>query len=761
MKIGIITFWDSDDNYGQQLQCYALQEYLRRQGHDSLVIRYRHKKDTKFSLSKFSPQYISSFIRYRLKKTDSNENISRDFISFRKNICFSEKVYNGFIDLVAEDWSSFDAFICGSDQIWSPKSNDELKSYFLKFTPFQKLRIAYAPSFGRICLDEEYQKELPSLLAGFDAISVREDSGTAIVEKAGYHADLVCDPTFLLQADDYKTTFDADTSSKKHAFLYFINWDTDADYNSIKRYLDSNSLSVRLFSTRGFESPWEMYDTQSPRQWLSSLSTARLSVVNSFHGLVFSIIFHIPFAVCLLKGVQRQMNGRIISLLNKLGLADRIISQTRSIESIFEEDIDWADVENRLSGFIESSKKYLEQSLSISKQKEDHYNICFLTNGGVHHRYGGLDRVTEILADKFASDGHNVYYLSWKNRGSYNPDRQTFLPDATSLDCEGNLEFISKFVAQHNIDFIINQEGNVNFCLPFKGREKVKIISCLHFSPIYIDDKHFFYRLSTTPCLIKHAGRALLSIPFINDIGIRRLHSRLAKNYRTNLDYCDRFVLLSSRFQKSMCELSGQSAALEKIEYINNPNIKPFINVDINRKEKIILFVGRLDNNFKRIDSLINIVGRILENNTDWRFILCGDGPDREMLVRQAQRISDKIIFAGYCDPADYYQKASVIIMRSSKSEGWGMVLVEAMSHGVVPVVSGTYDSLPDIITDGVDGIITDPCISSFEQALSSVVASNEKRRLMARNAINKVDKFNIDVIVSQWYKLFEKCFSH
>lgn len=761
MKIGIITFWDSRDNYGQQLQCYALQQYLRNQGHDALVIRYIHKNTRQFSLSKFSPQHIVSFIRYRLGKTDSNENVLRDFDSFRKNICFSDKIYNGFIDLVSEDWSSFDAFICGSDQIWSPKSDDELKSYFLKFTPFQKLRIAYAPSFGRLSLDEKYQKELSHLLAGFDAISVREDSGTAIVKEAGYEAELVCDPTFLLGAADYSKTFVSEATCDKHAFLYFINWETDADYNSINRYLESNSFSVRLFSTHGFESPWSLYQKQSPQEWLSSLSSARISVINSFHGLVFSIIFHVPFAVCLLKGAQQQMNGRIISLLTKLGLTSRIITETRSVESIFEEDINWQDVDNRLSGFIESSKKYLEQSLNISTGKKERYNICFLTNGGVHHRYGGLDRVTEILADKFESDGHNVCYLSWKNRGTYNPDRQSFLPDSGVLNSDENLEFISRFVEQRNIDFIINQEGNVNFCLPFKGRDKVRIISCLHFSPDYIDDKHFYYRLSSAPSVIKYVGRALLAIPFVNNAGLRHLRKKLSENYQANLEYCDRYVLLSSRFQKSLCELACQSADIEKIEYINNPNVKSHDSVDINKKEKIILFVGRLDNNFKRIDSLIDIAGRVLAHNPDWRFILCGDGPDRDMLVRQARKISDRIIFAGYCDPTEYYRKASVIIMRSSKSEGWGMVLVEAMSQGVVPVVSGTYDSLPDIITDGVDGMITDSCSSSFENALSTVVSNSRLREEMAQNTIVKVDNFDLEVIVRQWYKLFEKCCSH
>lgn len=45
MKIGILTFWWSEDNYGQQLQAYALQKYLRNAGHDAFLIRYNYEND--------------------------------------------------------------------------------------------------------------------------------------------------------------------------------------------------------------------------------------------------------------------------------------------------------------------------------------------------------------------------------------------------------------------------------------------------------------------------------------------------------------------------------------------------------------------------------------------------------------------------------------------------------------------------------------------------------------------------------------------
>lgn len=140
MKIGIITFWDSQDNYGQVLQSFALQHYLKLCGHDAFLIRYKlqankrnHLDKTVSLLKKISPNYLKSYYKYILnKKTEKkyNKDNPRHFEDFKHRfISFSSKQYNGFVDLDTEIWD-LDAFICGSDQIWSPSlSHENLRSF--------------------------------------------------------------------------------------------------------------------------------------------------------------------------------------------------------------------------------------------------------------------------------------------------------------------------------------------------------------------------------------------------------------------------------------------------------------------------------------------------------------------------------------------------------------------------------------------------------------------------------------------------------
>ena len=759
MKIGILTFWTSKDNYGQLLQAYALQKYLKSINVNAILIRYNYQKKEKLSISKFTPKHITEYIKYRLSlKKDNTLSYVYNFNTFKEKIIYSDKIYYSFKDLVSEDWSDFDGFICGSDQIWSPRSKDELQSYFLQFAPFQKLRIAYAPSFGRSQLDQEYKNLLPNLLSGFDALSVRESSGIDILKQAGYNGALVCDPTLLLTSEDYIKNLSIPLKENNRSlFCYFINWETNLDNSQILNFCNESNLKPSLFSTIGFKSPISLNPVQSPENWIAELANAKYSLVNSYHGLVFSIIFHKPFGVFLLNGKQGAMNSRIYSLLEYLNLTDRIVSADNCLSKIFENEIDWDIIDNKIMELRTSSQSYLNSSLKKRTYNNTaKYNICFLSNGAIHHKYGGLDRVTEILANKFEQDGNAVHFLSFKNRGLFDAKRQSFFPDSKNIKSESNIKFLEDFIYKNKINILINQEGNVDLCLPIKEDKNLKRITCLHFNPNYIDDNHFTYKFSDYRSPIKFVFTKIFSIPLIKNAALNYLRSKLTSNYTTNLDWCNKFVLLSPKFASSICALTTDNADLSKIEAIYNPNnILPPTNTT--QKEKIILFVGRLDNKFKRIDQILKDIGVLLKKYPEWKFIVCGDGPDRDYLKTISQSISTNIEFTGYCDPTEYYKKANIIVLRSSKSEGWGMVLIEAMTFGVIPVVAGTYESLSDIISNNVDGLITPNNSIDFIASIEKIIKNQELSATMRLNAITKSQRFSTDKIICEWYNLFKK----
>lgn len=374
MKIGIITFWNSQDNYGQLLQCFALQHYLKRQGHDPFLIRYIPQVNNKSKLDRilglwkvFSPLHLIAYKRLK-QRILFDKNNPRYFDDFRKqHIEFSSNLYYSFDDLNNEKWD-VDAFICGSDQIWSYSKNHEtIKSFFLQFAPSNVKVIAYAASFGRSELPKVYSEMLPELLKKFDLLGIREESGVDLCFNANRKdAVLVCDPTILLNGDDFiKSIVNKEIVELNSVFIYLLNWETNFPLNEINDYLAENELKSTFFGANGMElkNIFKHETDLSINSWMQSLASSKFSFTNSFHGTVLSILLKRPFICFPLIGESAKMNDRISTLLKKVGLENRIYSSNNSINEILESPIDWFEVEKRLNDFRTESELFLDKAL--------------------------------------------------------------------------------------------------------------------------------------------------------------------------------------------------------------------------------------------------------------------------------------------------------------------------------------------------------------------------------------------------------------
>ena len=165
MRIGVVTYWSSDDNYGQQLQCFALQQYLISQGHDAFLIKYLPPKRmlTFFEkiLKKVTLQNVANLItgerkknrkfqanEMLLKKENEKKNKARHFSDFRRRYIRSTETIYGSISELRQNPPSADIYICGSDQVWNnPILDENTAGWFLDFG--EAKRIAYAVSIGR------------------------------------------------------------------------------------------------------------------------------------------------------------------------------------------------------------------------------------------------------------------------------------------------------------------------------------------------------------------------------------------------------------------------------------------------------------------------------------------------------------------------------------------------------------------------------------------------------------------------------------
>jgi hypothetical protein len=362
-KIGIVTLWNAYDNYGQLLQCYALQQVLKQLGSDPFLIKYKASKTQGIFnvLFTFQLQRVIKYIILRIKKRKEQpvKPTDRDFDIFRKTyIKSTETIYS--LTALKNNPPQSDYYVCGSDQIWNKYS----KAYFLDWGDKKVPRIAYAASFGAINVSKEFTNKISEALKKFQIVTVREQSGIDICKQAGYlNALCVPDPTLLLTEKDYKKLIleNIITSNREYLLIYWLGWDTNVNFEEIERFAKQKDLEIIYVPSIGgtlVELNNELAKTfPSIQEWLSLVANAKYVLTNSFHGMVFSIIFNRQFGVYILNGVASNMNDRIYTLLDNIKLRSRIITDNLQI---LDNSIDYEYINTVLNTQREKIKNYFK-----------------------------------------------------------------------------------------------------------------------------------------------------------------------------------------------------------------------------------------------------------------------------------------------------------------------------------------------------------------------------------------------------------------
>lgn len=329
MKIGIITFWDSQDNYGQLLQCYALQRFLKELGHTPYLIRYKDvsTRQSGFKIKKI-PSYILNFkayFKYFLQRRNTQKysqvnNLSlRDFDGFRQQFIISHPtIYSK--QSIMDNPPEADAYICGSDQIWGGST-----VYYLPFVPKGKIKIAYAPSFGGTNpFTTPNSSELYNLLSDFDFIGIREESGANLLHEHGFkNAIQVVDPTLLLNKNLYLGLISKEYSNNNDVFIYLLGNEISCSIDDIFKFIKEKGWSYTYVASQGRIDRYDKVQATIP-QWINNISNSKVVITNSFHCVVFALIFHKPFIFLPLSGEFARMNDRLYDLLDKIDLKSQI-----------------------------------------------------------------------------------------------------------------------------------------------------------------------------------------------------------------------------------------------------------------------------------------------------------------------------------------------------------------------------------------------------------------------------------------------------
>lgn len=376
--VGIITFHDPI-SYGANLQCLGLQLYLKSIGYDAKVIDYSMNSYLEYkNRNRFRKTLIRiynlvknpiNFVKYRInaKEISKEKEKYRDNLSLRdsnfkqfqlENYNYSKKRYNTISDL-KKNPPLYDAYICGSDQIWNPNFCEMDDNYFLTFAPSEK-RISYAPSFGVSNIPFYARKKYKDNILGIKYLSIREKTGAEIIKKlTNKDATIVIDPTFLVSKSDwFKLAEKSNISTpKKYILTYFIGIDEYIEnyISQIKKQFNDIEIIDLVFDRTSY----------GPYDFLKLIKNASFVFTNSFHGVAFCINMNIPFAVgkTLKDKSKNSAFSRINDLLNNLNLQSRICDKDTIINSDYLK-LDYKNVNKKLNIIVNESKKFLDDSLN-------------------------------------------------------------------------------------------------------------------------------------------------------------------------------------------------------------------------------------------------------------------------------------------------------------------------------------------------------------------------------------------------------------
>lgn len=381
---GLITLWFSC-NYGAVVTTYALYRLAEAQG--------------------LCPVLLDQSPMVHNEKYAHEDSISRSFMRRHGLRCTAPLASDSEIDALND---SLDTFIVGSDQVWRYAYTYPMGLFhFLDFVRGEKRKIALASSFGT---DKEERptasvRKASACLHAFDAISVREDSGVAILRDTyGADGEQIPDPVFLCDPTCYdELTREQEIPAKPYLLSYVLE-PTPAIRACIERLAAEKGLDIinmvdaqrdldMLRSRLGLS---HVVSDLSVEQWLAYIRGCSYFVTDSFHGVCFAHLFNRPFLCVALP--QRGL-ARLETLLKRTGLSHRLVpadaGETHLLHAA--DEIDWAPVNAILQAERERGCRWLEQALRAPRSAAKRA-LGTLIHDELYHGNGEQEQRPEIAA---------------------------------------------------------------------------------------------------------------------------------------------------------------------------------------------------------------------------------------------------------------------------------------------------------------------------------------------------------------------------
>jgi glycosyltransferase involved in cell wall biosynthesis len=173
----------------------------------------------------------------------------------------------------------------------------------------------------------------------------------------------------------------------------------------------------------------------------------------------------------------------------------------------------------------------------------------------------------------------------------------------------------------------------------------------------------------------------------------------------------------------------------------------------------LVGFVGRLVRQ-KGVDLALQAFAEASPGHPHSRLVIVGDGPARGDLEALAGRLAPKasVIFAGWVEDASSVMPAFDMVVAPSRWEGFGLVVLEAMSHGL-PVIATRAGSFPEIVIDGQTGLLVpSECPSALAKAMKELMIDPRRAASMGQKGQSRVvESFSVRKMVDATIRTYEE----
>ena len=382
-KVAIMTWWHYS-NYGTALQVTALSHVIAKMGYETDVIDYiPHGRVVKQENLQALIKFIYEKICLAINLPYQNDDIQRRFEEYRDEyLTFTPKCQTESDLFLLND--KYEAFVCGSDQIWAPTVFEP--KYFLDFVRNNKRKIAYAPSIGvNKFEDEDIIQEFQRLINGFDFISVREKQGQDILKNIfNKNSDLVLDPTLLYDRHQWQELLKIKNYAKKEKYIlcYFLG-NNESHWDCVKEIAAKLNLPVKIIPTHknDLKKTGTVIAGVGPREFTELLANAEFVCTDSFHGVAFSLNFNVNFVAFkrFKDNDKYSQNSRIYNILHLTKMENHLFDTKKAVEDYLQE-ANFSNSNRILNEYRKKSLSYLKNALDSVASCCDASQILPITN---------------------------------------------------------------------------------------------------------------------------------------------------------------------------------------------------------------------------------------------------------------------------------------------------------------------------------------------------------------------------------------------